>query len=118
MAYDEELAIRLRSLLKQEPGLTEQRMFGGLSFMVHGNMACGIVKNDLMLRVGEERFTAALAKPHARPMDFTKRPMVGMVYVDSGGYAHDEDLRQWVGMALDFVRGLPPKAPGAARKRK
>ena len=111
MTYDYRLAERIRGLLLSEAGVTEVKMFGGLTFMVNGNMACGITKDDLMLRVGEERFQEALSKPHARPMDFTKRPMIGMVYVSPQGCAAKEDLRRWVDLAVDFARALPPKRP-------
>ena len=71
MAYDEELAERVRDVLATEDGLTERKMFGGLAFMVRGRMACGIVGNDLMLRLGADSAERALERPHARPMDFT-----------------------------------------------
>ena len=75
MAYDEELADRVRDLLASTPNVRERKMFGGLAFMIAGNMACGIVGTDLMLRVGEDGADAALDQPHVRPMDFTHRPM-------------------------------------------
>jgi TfoX/Sxy family transcriptional regulator of competence genes len=83
-------------------------MFGGLAFMVNGNMACGIVKDELMLRLGAEGADAALERPHVRHMDFTGRPMTGMVYVGRGGLG-DVELRGWVQQAAAFARSLPPK---------
>ena len=108
MAYDEELADRVRALLADEEGLTERKMFGGLAFMINGNMACGIVREELMLRLGAEGADAALDRPHVRPMDFTGRPMTGMVYVERPGL-DDVELRRWVTQATDFARSLPPK---------
>jgi TfoX/Sxy family transcriptional regulator of competence genes len=108
MAYDESLAERVRAELEGEDGLTERKMFGGLAFMLDGNMACGIVRDELMLRLGPEGAEHALDEPHVRPMDFTGRPMTGMVFVAPealGGAA----LRRWVGEATAYVRTLPPK---------
>ena len=85
MAYDETLADRVRAVLSGRPGLTEKKMFGGLSFLLHSSMACGIVKDELMVRVGPDGYDEALAQPHARLMDFTGRPMKGMVYVARDG---------------------------------
>jgi TfoX/Sxy family transcriptional regulator of competence genes len=109
MAYDEELADRVRLVLADEEGLSERKMFGGLAFMIHGNMACGIIRDELMLRLGAEGADAALAEPHVRTMDFTGRPMTGMVYVERAGL-DDAALRRWVGQATSFARSLPPKA--------
>jgi TfoX/Sxy family transcriptional regulator of competence genes len=109
MAYDEELAVRMRGVLAVTPDVSERKMFGGLAFMVAGNMACGIVGSDLMLRLGEEGADAALDQPHVRPMDFTHRPMKSMVYVGPEGVATDATLQHWVGKALAFASSLPPK---------
>jgi TfoX/Sxy family transcriptional regulator of competence genes len=84
-------------------------MFGGLAFLMNGHMFCGVVKNDLMVRLGEEAAAAALKQPHTRPMDFTGKPMKAMIYVDAGGLDSDESLRPWVESALKFVKNLPPK---------
>jgi TfoX/Sxy family transcriptional regulator of competence genes len=110
VAYDEELADRVRAVLAGEDGLSERRMFGGLAFMLDGNMACGIVKDELMLRLGAEGADMALEKPHVRQMDFTGRPMTGMVYIERQGLA-DAELRGWVERAANFARGLPRKQP-------
>ena len=110
MAYDEEMAFRIRAALAEQDGVTERKMFGGLAFMVNGHMCCGIGKGDLMVRVGPDQYEEALAQPHAREMDFTGRPMRGMVNVDPTGYATDEDLQAWVDRGLAFVTGLPPKS--------
>jgi len=110
VAYDEQLAERVRAAIEGEEGLTERKMFGGLAFMINGNMACGIVKDDLMLRLGAEGADAALEQQHVRPMDFSGRPMTGMVYVERGGLGNAE-LRDWVEQAAAFARSLPPKKP-------
>jgi TfoX/Sxy family transcriptional regulator of competence genes len=109
MAYDETLAARVRDALRAEPGLSEKKMFGGLCFLLHGHMACGIVKDELMLRVGPARYEETLALQHARPMDFTGKAMKGMVYVSRGGLGDEPALRGWVERARAFVRTLPPK---------
>src|SRR5688572_24181506 len=109
MAFDETLADRIRSVLKRQKGITERKMFGGLAFMLNGNMCCGVMKDQLMLRLGEEGAAEALAQPNARPMDFTGRPMKGMVYVAPAGLASEEDLRGWVQRAVDFASTLPAK---------
>ena len=109
MAYSEALAARIRSALETHAGLSERRMFGGIAFMMRGNMCCGVVGDDLMLRVGPERFDEALARSGARPMGFTGRPMKPMVYVEARAVATDAKLRDWVEVAVGFVRSLPAK---------
>jgi hypothetical protein len=111
MAYDEELAGRVRAVLAETPAVVEKRMFGGLAFMVGGHMACGIAGDELMLRLGETGADDALDKPHVRPMDFTGRPLKGMVFVASPGLEGD-GLNAWVTRATAFVATLPPKAHG------
>jgi TfoX/Sxy family transcriptional regulator of competence genes len=85
MAYDQGLAQRLREALEEQPNVVEKAMFGGLAFLVHGNMCIGIIHDDLMVRVGAEENEAALTRPHTRPMDLAKRPMKGYVYVAPEG---------------------------------
>lgn len=109
MAYDEGLAQRLRECLDKLSNVNEKKMFGGLAFMVNGNMSVGIVKTQLMVRVGAADYEQALAQPHAREMDFTGRPMTGFVYVDEPGFESDQDLEAWVGRALEFNNTLPVK---------
>jgi TfoX/Sxy family transcriptional regulator of competence genes len=105
MAYDERLANRIRTALRGRDDVVEKKMFGGLTFMVAGKMACGVVHDDLMVRVGPDGHEAALAEPHTRPMDFTGRPMHGMVYVDPAGLATDAELVQWVDRAVRVATG-------------
>ena len=110
MAYDERLAERIRRVLDKHRAVTEKKMFGGIAFMLHGHMCCGILKNNLMIRVGHERYQEALVRPHARPMEFFPRhPKKGFVFVGSGGYRTDEALRKWVEQAVEFVSSLPKK---------
>jgi len=109
MAFDEALAERIRTRLDAEPGVTEKRMFGGLAFLVEGNMCVGVHKDDLVARVGPEVGEAALDRPGARPFDITGRPMNGWILVSSDAVDNDPDLAAWVGDALAFARSLPPK---------
>ncbi|MDP3971659.1 MAG: TfoX/Sxy family protein, partial [Candidatus Nanopelagicales bacterium] len=96
MAYDENLAERIRVLLSDVPGVTERRMFGGLAFMVNGNMACGPVKDLLMVRVGKDQYGAALHEGPATEMTFTGRPMKGFVQIQTDALADDDVLADWV----------------------
>jgi TfoX/Sxy family transcriptional regulator of competence genes len=109
MAYDTQLADRVRSALTGVPDLSERTMFGGLAFLMAGHMVCGVVGADLMLRLGELEADDALDRPHVRPMDFTGRPMRSMVYVAPAGVATPAELQQWLDRALRFVGELPPK---------
>ena len=109
MPYDDGLAHRLRETLGDRPGLTERELFGGLGFMVNGHMACGVLDDAMVCRVGPDAYDEALAEPHARPFDFTGRAMRGWVFVDHPGLAADEALEAWVERALGFVGTLPPK---------
>jgi hypothetical protein len=118
VAYNEDLAGRVRAVLPRGEAVTERQMFGGLAFMLAGHMFCGVVKDSLMARLDPEGAGRALDQPHVRPMDFTGRPMKGMVFVDPGGL-HGDALRQWVDAAAGYARSLPPKqATPAARKRR
>jgi TfoX/Sxy family transcriptional regulator of competence genes len=111
MAYDEVLAARIGRTLGERCAYEERRMFGGLAFMVGGHMCCGIIGDDIMVRVGPEQFPRAVALPHARVMDFTGRPSTGMVYVAPAGFSTARSLDAWIGRALSFVFTLPPRAP-------
>ena len=109
MAYDERLAQRVRLKLAAQEGVSEKRMFGGLAFMVHGNMSLAIDKDRLMVRVGRNRHEASLKRPHAGLMDMTGRPMKGFVVVQPEGVDNKEDLRDWVQQGVEFALSLPPK---------
>ena len=109
MAYDEGLAQRVRERLGDDPGITERRMFGGIAFLVHGNMAVGVTGDDLMVRVGPEATDAALARPGARLFDMTGRPMRGWVVVDGTAVTDDGTLDGWLAEGRAFAADLPPK---------
>lgn len=109
MAYDERLANRIRKVLARRKAVTEKEMFGGLAFLLRGHMCCGIVKNDLVIRTGPERYEKDLSQPYTRPMDFTGRPLTGFVFVGPGGYRTDKALVKWVKEAIDFALSLPHK---------
>lgn len=109
MAFDPGLAQRVREALRDCPGITERKMFGGLAFLVDGKMFIGIRNSSLMARVGPERHQDALAVPHVRVMDFTGRPMKGYVYVDPLAIADDGDLQSWVLWCWQYVAKLPGK---------
>ncbi len=118
MAYNQELAERVRRLLAGQPGVAERSMFGGLTFMVMENMCCGVLNNDLVIRVGPERYHEALADSSARPMNFTGRPLKGMLYISPEGCKTEKELKAWVDQALSFVVALPPGGTQKARKAK
>ena len=113
MAYDEELAARIRDLVSAEPSLAEKKMFGGLCFLLNGNMLCGTYRSGGMYRVGKEREADALALPHTRPMTMTGRAMPGLVEVDAEAITDPELRGRLMGLALAFVgalaggRGIP-----------
>lgn len=117
MAYNEQLADRLRGVLGSDPRLEEKKMFGGISFMLDGQMCCGVMKDDLVLRVGAERTEAALAQPHTRVFDFGGRPGPGMIYVAAPGVASDEQLSGWVRQAIEYVERHPRTEPKKSRKK-
>jgi TfoX N-terminal domain len=109
MAYDEALAARIRDILGGAEGVAEKKMFGGIAFLINGNMACGVNRDDMIVRLEPEQTDAALAEPHVRLFDMTGRPMKGWVVVGPAGVADDADLRSWVGRGADFARSLPAK---------
>ena len=109
MAYDESLADRIRAALEGNEGVTERKMFGGIAFMLDGNMCCGVVKDELIVRLSRDEGDRALEEPGVRPMDFTGRPMRGMVFVSPAVLADDDELRGWVGRGVAFAGTLPPK---------
>jgi TfoX/Sxy family transcriptional regulator of competence genes len=109
VAYDEALADRIRQRLEPVPGVTERKMFGGLAFMVAGNMALGPVGEHLLVRVGPEGYEAALARPEAAEMSFTGRTMRGFVQVAAADLTDDALLDEWVERGVEFALSLPPK---------
>jgi TfoX/Sxy family transcriptional regulator of competence genes len=109
MAYDEGLAERIREVLSDYPEMKEKKMFGGLTFMVQGNMACGLIKEDFMVRVGAAKYDETLRKPHTRKMEFTGKSMKGFIMVEAEGYEDDKALASWVKQGVDYARSLPAK---------
>ena len=112
MTYDEELAERVRGVLATRHGVSEKRMFGGLTFLVGGHMCCGIVGDELMVRVGPLAYDAALARRHTREMDFTGRPLNGYVYVAWEGLRTPRAVRTWVERGVTFTRHFRPNRGG------
>jgi TfoX/Sxy family transcriptional regulator of competence genes len=109
MAYDEELADRVRRELHGVRGMTVRKMFGGIAFMVRGNMCCGVIEDKLMVRVGPEAYERTMKLEHTEPMDFTGKAMRGLVYVTPQGTRTARQLRSWIGRGLEFVKDLPTK---------
>ena len=109
MAYDEALAERIHDVLAGQPDLEAKKMFGGVGYMVQGNMACGVHKDMLIVRVGPDAYDQSMGYPHTRPFDMTGRPMKGWVMVEPDGFASETDLEAWVQCGLDFALTLPPK---------
>jgi TfoX/Sxy family transcriptional regulator of competence genes len=109
MPYNITLADRIQKLLQDKPGLESKKMFGGIGFMIKGNMACGVYNDFLIVRVGPDRYKESLARPHTKVFDITGRTMKGWVMVNSVGYESDSDLDQWLQLGIEFSATLPPK---------
>jgi len=117
MAYNEDLAERVRRAVARRKRVTEKRMFGGLAFLLKGRMFCGVLDDDLVVRVGPARYAAALSRPHARPMDFTGRPMTGFVYVGPHGVKTAAALARWLNEAAENALSLPGGKSGPGKRR-
>jgi TfoX/Sxy family transcriptional regulator of competence genes len=115
VSFDADAAERVRRVLSGRGEVVESRMVGGLSFLVNGNMCCGITGTELMIRVGADSREKALREPHVRPMAFGGRILSGFICIEPAGYAADDALASWVQRGLDFVSGLPAKSgdPGS-----
>ncbi|HEX2367892.1 MAG TPA: TfoX/Sxy family protein [Acidimicrobiia bacterium] len=109
MAYNQGLADDLRARLGEHRGLSEREMFGGIGFMINGNMAVGVSGEDLMVRVGKDAHDEALSKPGARDFDMSGRAMRGWILVSPEGLATEQDLGRWIDQGVAFAEGLPPK---------
>ena len=118
MAYDEELAQRVRRLLGPIENISERKMFGGLAFMLNGNMCCCVDRTHLVVRTGPEKYEEALNRPFARVFDFTGRPMRGFVYVEETGLEEEAALGGWVNLAFTFAASLPPKQAKVRGRRR
>ncbi len=109
MAYDEKLAKRIHPLLSRKKGFSSKKMFGGVGYLLNGNMCVGIWKDKLIARVGSEAYEKALEEPTAREFDITGRPMTGWVMIEPEGLVKDSELKYWVALAAKFAAALPPK---------
>ncbi len=109
MPYDADLVLRLRKLIECRSGIEEKRMFGGIAFLVGGNMCFGIYRDNLIVRVGPDRYEESLSLPHTGPMDITGRPMKGWVMVDAEGINTHAALQQWIEGGLAFAAAPPDK---------
>ncbi|TND10530.1 MAG: hypothetical protein FD123_172 [Bacteroidetes bacterium] len=119
MAYDELLAKRISSAFKTMRVKTEEKkMFGGICYMIQDKMCCGIVKEDLMLRVSHEQYELLLKKPNVRPMDFTGKPMKGFLYVNQKAFPSEKALCDWIAFAVDFVKTNPAKKKKTTKMKK
>src|SRR5438067_8516505 len=121
MAYNERLAARVRAALASHTGISERKMFGGLAFLLDGKMSVGVMGDDLMVRTGDDAYAPTLARPGARPMDFTGRVSKGMVYVGPSGTSKGADLRRWIHTgiaAAAAAHAAPLKKPRATSSRK
>jgi TfoX/Sxy family transcriptional regulator of competence genes len=119
MAFDEGLAERIRDVCRERHiPVTEKKMFGGLAFLLEGKLLCGIIGDELMARVGPNDYEEALLLPNVRKMDFTGRPLKGLVTVEPEGLDFDSELEHWLLKGYEFVRSPPSKPPREARKRK
>lgn len=110
MPYNQQLTQRIRTLLGERPGLVEKKMFGGVGFILHGNMACGVQGDSLIVRVGAQNHNAALSRPFVRPfMPTGDKPMAGWVLVDLEGLESDQELSEWVKQGYEYALSLPAK---------
>jgi TfoX/Sxy family transcriptional regulator of competence genes len=121
MAYDEKLLNRIRLILAARADVVEQRMFGGVAFLVGGRMACGPHGDRLIVRIGEEAARKYIGKPHVKPMDFTGRVMKAFATIEPSGLRTEAQLRKWVTMAAEFVAAEGPReglSKEATRRRR
>ena len=109
MAYNQQLADRIRAELGQKNGLSEKKMFGGLSFLLNGNMCCGVHSEEMIIRLAPGMTEAALSKPHTRIFDITGRPMLGWVLVHQDGLKTEIELAEWIQLAVEYASSLPAK---------
>lgn len=109
MAYDAGVAQRVREQLVDIQGLSEKKMFGWSAFLVHGNMACGVLNDKLVVRMGKEKYDEVRNTSHTSDMNFTGRTMKSMIYVDPKGFEDDRDLEMWINLGVKYAQSLPAK---------
>lgn len=109
MAFDERLAERIRVAMGARMGMTEKKMFGGIAFLLKGNLCCGVLGDEMIARIPPERMESALAEPHTRIFDMTGRPMKGWILVAPAGLSSKRQLARWIRVAVEFATSLPPK---------
>jgi TfoX/Sxy family transcriptional regulator of competence genes len=114
MAFNPDIEARVQKFVSRWENTSHKNMFGGVCHLLNGNMFCGVLKDGLILRLGEKAAGNALAQPHVRPFDVTGRPMKGWVMVELDGFKTEDELGAWLGRARDFVQSMPPKS--SARK--
>ena len=117
MAYNTLLAERIRALVARRQGMEERKMFGGVAFLLNGNMCCGVHLDDLMVRVSPQEYAHAVQRPHARVFDLTGKPMKGFVLVSQEGYRADAALKDWAAMGSTCARSLPAKTAKPKKKK-
>jgi TfoX/Sxy family transcriptional regulator of competence genes len=111
VAFDDALATRVRNALPGGESVIEKRMFGGIAFLLNGNMCCGVHGDELIVRLDPAHAADALGEPHVRAFDLTGRPMKGWVLIALDGLATDSELQSWVGRGVEFAASLPAKSP-------
>lgn len=109
MAYDESVAARVRAVMKRRKSVGEQKLFGGVAFMLSGHMCCGVLNDELVVRLGNDGVLDALEEDHTRPFDFTGRVIKSMLYVEPDGFVTESSLKEWTDRAVRFTRSLPEK---------
>jgi TfoX/Sxy family transcriptional regulator of competence genes len=109
MAFDAILAARMRAILTRKKNIEERKMFGGVGFLLNGNMLVGVWKDSMIVRLGHDQFDDALGEPHVREFDITGKPMKGWIMVDPDGLQDDDQLNHWIGRATTFVKTLAKK---------
>ena len=109
MSYSESLAERIRQVVSRKRGVTEKKMFGGVGFLLNGNMCVGVWKTSLIVRLDPNEYPNALQEPHVSEFDITGRPMKGWVLVEADGVEAAEELEDWINRSIEFVKTLPKK---------
>lgn len=117
MPYDENLAERISKILKGKRGLVQKKMFGGIAYMLKDKMFVGIAKNELMVRVLDEKYDEYLKKPNVRLMDFTGRPLRGFLYIDPPGFKTDKQLAKWIDVGIEYAMKSPQKKKKPVKKK-